>query len=210
MPAKLDLSGHRFGRLVVTAEAARTGASSKWSCVCDCGGVVDVITPSLRNGNTSSCGCIKREMLAARNADAAPHKVKKNPLYKTWSSMKARCLNPADVEYSNYGGRGIRFCDRWSDFLNFIEDMGERPAGTTLDRRDVDGDYCKDNCRWATPLEQARNKRTNRVMTHLGESLCISEWAERTGINKTTLLDRVNAGWSPQEVLMVAPGAKRA
>jgi hypothetical protein len=148
-------------------------------------------------------------MLAARNAVSAPHKVKKNHLYKTWSSMRARCLNPGDIEYPNYGGRGIRVCDRWSDFLRFLEDMGERPAGTTLDRRNVDGDYCKTNCRWATAIDQARNKRTNRILTYLGESLCISEWADRTGINKTTLLDRVNAGWSHQEALTVAPGTKR-
>ncbi|WP_155418730.1 hypothetical protein [Pseudomonas fluorescens] len=208
MPAKLELSGKRFGRLVVIAETARTGNSSKWTCLCDCGVRIDVITPSLRNGNTSSCGCIRREMLSKRNSDSAPHKVKKNPLYKTWSSMRARCENPNDIEYANYGGRGIQVCDRWADFLSFIEDMGDRPAGMTLDRRDVNGNYEKDNCRWATGSEQCRNKRNNRIVEHLGETLCIAEWSDRTGINKTTLNDRLNAGWTTSEALTIRPGER--
>lgn len=108
--------------------------------------------------------------------------------------MKSRCLNKNKKSYSDYGGRGIKVCDRWMKFENFLEDMGERPAGMSLDRIDNNGNYCKENCRWATNHQQANNKRSNRLVTFHGVTKSASEWADDLGINRATLYDRLYRG----------------
>lgn len=122
--------------------------------------------------------------------------------YNTWHAMKKRCNCPTSVDYPDYGGRGIKVCERWSAFANFLADMGERPtAKHTLDRIDNEGDYTPENCRWATLIEQARNKRNNRLLTHAGEALTLPEWSERTGIETGTLFARLRRGWSAERTL---------
>ena len=126
--------------------------------------------------------------------------------YRSWQAMRRRCYNPNDVGYSRYGGRGITVCLRWSYFENFLEDMGERPEGLTLDRLDTDGPYCKDNCRWATKAEQSVNKSNCRQITFEGKTHCISEWARKVGVGFFTLRSRLNRGWSVERALTTNVG----
>jgi hypothetical protein len=116
---------------------------------------------------------------------------KRTPTYRSWQSMKLRCLKKTHNRYNYYGGRGIKLCERWLSFGNFLADMGERPAGTSLDRINNDGDYEPGNCRWATQTQQVRNSSNAKPITIDGETLCISEWAERAGISPMALIARV-------------------
>ena len=116
-------------------------------------------------------------------------------LYNIWSSMKSRCMNENDLAYDNYGGRGIRVCDRWTDFSLFREDMGDRPRGMSLDRIDNEQGYSPENCRWASRSTQNRNRRDRRMVTHIGRSMLISDWAKETGLNVSTIWARINKGW---------------
>ena len=116
--------------------------------------------------------------------------------------MLTRCNNKNDTRYQWYGGRGITVCDRWSKFENFLADMGERPEKMTLDRIDTNGNYCPENCRWATNKQQHRNKRSNRLLTHDGETKCVAEWAETVGISQGALASRIDVyGWSVEKAL---------
>lgn len=105
--------------------------------------------------------------------------------------MRTRCLNPNNKRWKDYGGRGVTIDPRWDDFATFLEDMGERPKGKTLDRKNVDNSYCLDNCEWATPHQQARNQRTNRLITVGGKTMCLSEWAEHYGVKSDVLWKRI-------------------
>lgn len=132
------------------------------------------------------------------------HGLTKHPLYQAWLGMRYRCNDPGAPQFHNYGGRGIRVCKRWERFTAFASDMGERPAGMSLDRRDNDGPYSPDNCYWATAKQNQRNKRTNRLIEWRGETLPLAAWAERLGINERTFTNRLNRGW-PLERAMTEP-----
>ena len=121
--------------------------------------------------------------------------------YRSWQSMRQRCSNPARASYPYYGGRGIKVCERWNSFDNFLKDMGERPDGMWIDRIDGNGDYCPENCRWSTPKEQCRNRSSNRVITHNGQSRLMVEWSELKGIPLRTLSRRINDGWPIERAL---------
>ncbi len=152
----IDLTGKRFGRLKVIERAKSQCGRACWKCQCDCGNIKIIIGKSLRNGNTKSCGCLMKE---ANREKMTTHGMRGNPLYAVWRAMRQRCNNTNDKAYKNYGGRGIMVCHRWQKFENFFEDMGVCPTGFTLERIDNDKGYQKNNCKWATRLEQARNKR---------------------------------------------------
>lgn len=121
--------------------------------------------------------------------------------YNVWVNMRQRCANPNNPRFVDYGGRGIKVCERWRSFENFLADMGERPKGMTLERRDNDGDYDPSNCRWATRVEQATNKRNNSYLTYQGETLCVADWARRLGVRAQFLRVRLARGWPVEEVL---------
>ncbi|MFE0766129.1 hypothetical protein [Streptomyces smyrnaeus] len=144
--------GTRHGRLVVTVP--RVPGEKHVQCVCDCGTPRTVLFGEW--GKTKSCGCLRREVTAARSTT---HGHSRTSIYGTWADMVARCTRPTHQRWADYGGRGITVCERWRDFANFLADMGERPAGMELDRIDNDRGYEPGNCRWADGSTQAKNRR---------------------------------------------------
>lgn len=160
MPVLIDITGKRFGRLVVISRAPRDGhGNDKWDCRCDCGKPTTVLGYSLRSGETKSCGCLSREITSKR---ATTHGLgTKAPEYEAWKGLSKRCANENTKCYNRYGGRGVTVCNRWrgvDGYPNFLSDMGKKPtAEHSLDRINNDGNYEPNNCRWATKAQQARN-----------------------------------------------------
>jgi len=134
----------------------------------------------------------------------------RSPTYRTWIGMVQRCTKPSHHAWGNYGGRGIRVCEQWLTFVNFLEDMGERPEGTTLDRIDVNGDYDKGNCRWISRFAQHANYRNNVKLTFNGKTQHIAAWERETGLGKRTIRDRLARGWSVEDALTLPAGARTA
>lgn len=205
-----ELEGHRFGRLevqalsgiVVTPGGTRRTA---WLCRCDCGAEAIVRGLDLKQGKVMSCGCYRDETTARRrrtHGHTAGHKFTGE--YSSWWGAKRRCGDPADERYQNYGGRGITMSARWSSsFEAFLEDMGPRPAGASLDRIDNNGPYAPGNCRWATRQQQNSNQRTNRHVEFAGERMTVAEASRRAGIRAYLVYGRLNNGWSVERALGV-------
>ncbi len=191
-----DLKGQRFGRLTVIERAPdkTTGSKPKvmWRCHCDCGEETIVWASSLVRGTTVSCGCKTRK-------HGFSHKER---LYETWKNMRRRCSDPKNKRYAQYGGRGITICPEWDDYAVFREwAMSHGYADDlTIDRIDVDGNYCPENCRWATTNEQMNNMTKNRMITYRGETMSMSRWAERLGISYGTMNHRIQRGWSMERI----------
>lgn len=206
MPNLKDLTGFRFGRLVVLRRAPdRRRGWPRWLCLCDCGNEKEVDSNNLRNNNTRSCGCLNTIFLEERvkNGLHWTHRLSTSPLYKTWNSMRQRCENPKSPSFHNYGGRGIYVCERWRNFANFAADMAPKPSPQhSIDRIDNDGPYSPENCRWVgSRQEQMANRRVNRPITFRGETHIVAEWARRVNIDQDTLLMRLKSGWSVERAL---------
>lgn len=160
-----NILGARFGRLV-----AKESFGKKWLFVCDCGAEKLIFANNVKRGLTKSCGCLNKKLSGARGKQlCSTHGMSKTSEYKIWQGMRQRCENENDKDFPNYGGRGIRVCDRWGSFENFLADMGPRPAGMSIDRKKVDGNYSPSNCRWATPTTQNRNRRDNLLVERDGQ-----------------------------------------
>jgi hypothetical protein len=193
-----DLTGQKFGRLEVKKFAEVKGTNSYWNCLCDCGNPVKVYGSSLKRGHTRSCGCLRKERMTKLNNTHGQSKVGfTTSIYTCWQHMIQRCYNPNNKGYKNYGGRGIKVCERWHKFENFFADMGDMPNGMFLDRKDNNGDYTPENCRWATRKEQQNNTRRNVWKDLNGEKRTLTQWAEHLGINVNTLRSRLKQlNWS--------------
>lgn len=201
-----DVIGIKVGKLMPTEDLglqprpSGRGNDRLVKCLCDCGQEYRARVSSLRSQTVHSCGCDRgpgAKHGCGGGAGKAPARI-----YRIWVSMKQRIQNPKNTSYAKYGGRGIGMDPRWEDFAAFYEDMGNPPSDEhTLDRRDNNGGYSKANCRWATPAEQARNRRTNVYLELDGVSKTITDWATELGISPLTLRGRLNAGWPLEEAL---------
>lgn len=176
----------KFGRWTRLAHRGRMS-----DCICDCGTKRTVLTGDLVNGRTKSCGCGR-----------FTHSLTKSPEYRIWTDIIRRCHNPKRPDYHRYGGRGITVCDRWrNSFEAFFEDMGQRPKGKTLDRKDNDGPYSSDNCVWATRKQQGRNTRQNKRVTYKGQTMTLVEACEKSGLTKNAVQGRLRRGWTIERAL---------
>lgn len=206
-PRAAVAAGDRYGRMVVLSEAEKISGQRRVLCRCDCGSQKVVFLGHLRRGRTRSCGCLHNEQLSAsrRKPGRRPHgrmgETQRTPEYLAWCNIIQRCT-PGRSRSKNYGDRGIRICARWrQSFDAFLADMGSRPAGTSIDRIDNDGDYEPSNCRWATRAEQNRNRRTTRKLHFNGSEKPIGEWAADFNLPHHVLRDRLNSGWPPEKAL---------
>lgn len=198
-----DLGGQKFGRLTVLGFAGVENKRTLWFSKCECGNVTKADAWNLRKGDTMSCGCLHVERTRDNNSTHGHSRVGSvTPTYRTWSNMMSRCFNPYVSSFSIYGGRGITVCERWKNsFENFLEDMGEKPKGKSIERIDSNGNYEPGNCRWATAKEQSNNTSRNVFLTFNGKTQTIAQWAEEIGMSKSTLLHRVDRGWSAEKAL---------
>lgn len=194
-----DITGIRFGRLIALhPTVARCSSFVKWLCICDCGKEKIIAGSNLRRGLTRSCGCLRIEITIKR---FTTHNESGTNLYTTWGKMIARCANPSDAKWPRYGGRGIKVCDRWLKFENFLSDMGARPEGMTLERENNNGNYELGNVIWANQKTQQKNRSTNRLLTLGGITLNTTQWAARLGLSLSTIQRRLAKGWPTEKVL---------
>lgn len=177
------IKGQRFGRLTVIEQSETKKKRSYWLCKCDCGKEKALMGKTLRNGRTKSCGCYRVELLLERFTKHGQSKDGyETGEFNAWQNMKNRCLNKNNKSYKNYGGRGIKICDRWlNSFENFFEDMGYKPSKKhSLDRfPDNNGDYTPSNCRWGTEEQQANNKQNSVFLTVGEERMTLSQWSRK-------------------------------
>ena len=192
--------GDRFGNLTVCVTfRARDGREVRWMCVCLCGCGRTCVTRVNRLTGENKIAC--RKGCAIRT-----HGLSGTPTYWSWQHMKARCYRKSCEDYAEYGARGITVCDRWIDsFGNFVLDMGQKPEGKTLDRTNVNGNYCPSNCAWATPKEQANNTRRNVLLTLEGDTKTATQWAEVTALSAKLIMKRKRRGWTDERILTTPP-----
>ena len=183
-----DLTGRTLGRwYVIGCHSNNRQGHALWLCRCECGTEKIVSGSNLRSGESTQC----------RRCGRKTHGQSGSPEHVTWKAMLARCKS-----HPRYQGRGITVCDRWLTFENFFADMGPKPSlAHSIERINNEGNYEPDNCQWATPKEQSRNKRNNRLLTFQGQTKCVGDWAEETGIHYQTLTSRLNHGWSVEQAL---------
>lgn len=218
---KIEMVGKRFGRWTVIERASKEVKGVYWLCRCDCGTERVVNGRMLRTGGSVSCGCYAREASSQRMKGLTPEEKKKfarythhqsdSRLYRIWWGMRERCYKSNKAEYKHYGGRGITICDEWlEDFMNFYNwaMANGYEDRLSIDRIDVNGNYCPENCRWATQKEQCNNTRQNRFLRFNGETHTVKEWADIVGINVVTLRSRLRTGWSV-ELALTTPTLKR-
>lgn len=204
-----NLVGKRFGRLTVLEFYRTHNKRSYWYCRCDCGNEKIVGAPGMKGGHIVSCGCYGAEASRAALAKArinpyVKHGLSRSRIYNIYGGIKERCYNPNDTAYRHYGGRGIKMCDEWlEDFMNFYEwaMANGYEDHLSIDRIDVNGNYCPENCRWATHKEQSNNKQYHRWLTYEGETHNLTEWANIVGMDPRTLNARIRSGWSVAKAL---------
>ena len=196
-----SLIGKKFNRLTVISFFGTHQNKNKWRCKCICGNFCLVTAHKLKSGHTQSCGCLHKE----GPKHLTTHGLRYHSAYTSYVHMLDRCNNNTHVSFSNYGGRGIKICERWLDskkgLLNFIEDMGERPEGYHIDRIDNNGPYSKENCRWISPGDNSRNKRNTFFISFNGKTQCITDWAVEIGVSTQCIKYRLSVGKTVEEAL---------
>lgn len=198
MSSKLNLVNQKYGKLTVIKEISAKW--STWLCKCECGKEKQILQCHLRSGHTTSCGCVtiaRAKLLNFKHGFVGNDNP--TPEYSAWLSMKARCYNPNNNEYHNYGGRGIKVCDRWlNSFETFLKDLGSRPSNKhSLDRfPNKNGDYEVTNCRWATIEQQNNNLRTNKIIIYNGIELSQAQWAKKLKTRSSWIIYHLNNGKS--------------
>ena len=199
---KKQVINKRFGRLLIIAEAPKRGKKRYVLCQCDCGSRKEICLSNITSGKVASCKCLHKEIIGAINKT---HGMTHSREFHTWVGMKARCLNPENPSYKNYGGRGITICDKWLDsFENFLSDMGPCPQNYSLDRIDVNGNYNPENCRWADNITQSNNKRTNIFVTVNGEELTLTQACQKLNLSYKAVHQRMRRGQSIYQALNTA------
>ena len=206
MARTIDLTGQRFGRLIVLERVGTSKSGRiKWLCQCDCGKSATTTGTNLRTGVTKSCGCYMIECETTRIKEiCTTHGKSHTRLYRTWKNMKQRCYNPNNTYYHRYGGRGITICAEWKQDFKAFYDWAMSNGYTdelTIDRIDVNGNYEPSNCRWVTKEIQNKNTRRNINITYKGETHNVREWSSILNININTLYDRLRRGWSGEKTL---------
>lgn len=200
--------GRTYGLLVVISMAGRDVNKNALAVVrCVCG--IEKTTPvsALKVGRTTSCGkCSKRNKIKHGHA----RQEYKTREWKIWAGMRKRCENPRCPGFKDYGGRGISICERWNEYKFFLEDMGPCPLGFTLERKDNEKGYSKENCKWATPKEQARNRRNTHLIEINGVRKSVAEWAEESGLSRSTIIQRERKGLAMDKLLSPARKAQAA
>jgi len=191
--------GDRYGRYTVLSTYRQAEKPYRYMalCRCDCGKDPSFVrVDHLRSGHTQSCGCFHIEQITT-------HGEWRNPLFNVWRGIMSRCYNPFDKRFSRYGGRGISVCSEWHSVNAFIDDMAEGYSPELqIDRTNNDGNYEKSNCRWATRSQQSINRSDRKRYEYNGESLTLSEWSKKVGIDTKVLWDRINRGWSAEKALV--------
>lgn len=193
MPVLKNLIGQRFNMLTVISKDPQLDSYKcrQWICQCDCGKIVKLRTGKLTSNTIKSCGCwrVNRRKLTANYNFTTTE-------FRSYGSMKTRCYNTNHLYYKHYGGRGIKVCDRWlNSFENFLADMGKKPSPKhSIERIDNNKGYSPENCKWATPIEQSNNKRTNIVVWINGCGRTVSEWAKIAGVDRKTVANRIKNG----------------
>ncbi len=204
----IDLQGESFGRLRVLDRLGRTACGgARWLCLCACGRLHVAASTDLRRGVVRSCGCATSEFIAeAKTTHGHTRAGAVTPEYSAWRLMLSRCRQETNVNFRYYGGRGIRVCEEWQrSFEQFLADVGPKPSPEySIDRVDFNGHYEPGNVRWATRAEQARNRRTNRVVTFRGTTMSLAEAAERAGIPYGRASARLRRGWPLERALEAA------
>ena len=206
MAKALNIAGQRFGRLTVIERVESPRAQAQWRCVCDCGKETVVRSQDLRNGHTKSCGCYGLEVSVSHTPSFSTHKESRSRLYRVWIGMKGRCNNCKNKAYSYYGGRGIKVCQNWDESYALFRDWALANGyqeNLTIDRIDVNGNYCPENCRWVSMKVQMNNTRANRRITLNGETKTMAEWSESTGLSYETIRNRTIKGKPADEVLQM-------
>lgn len=206
----LDLTGQRFGKLTVIEFAGHApNRKTLWKCKCDCGNETLVKTNALRSGATKSCGCL---VPVVSGDTHRKHGMSESRLYRTWKNMKARCSNERVLCYPHYGGRGIAVCEEWQNSFEAFRDWalanGYRD-NLTIDRIDVNGNYCPDNCQWVSMKTQCENRSNNNLLKLDGETQPVSVWAERIGVSADLLYSRKRKGWTDERILKTPSRKKK-
>ena len=203
----IDLTWKRFGRLIAVMRSPNdSNKHSCWIFRCDCGVVKSIRSQSVRIGNTNSCGCLMIEFVTEKQKT---HGLSNNPCYSVWHGMMARCYDPKNRNYHNYGGRGISVCERWHSMELFVLDNSPRPDGMSIDRIRVNENYEPGNVRWATDEMQSRNKRDSMNVIFNGEEMPASHASIRLGGSTALISSRLKKGWSLEEAMSSPVKSKR-
>lgn len=206
----VSLIGQKYGKLTVLSRHECNDKFNKplWVCKCECGNIAIVGGNRLKSGNTKSCGCLIPITSREQGKRNAKHGMKGSRIYEIWHGIKARCYNPNNKDFKNYGARGITVCTQWeNDFEAFYNwaAMHGYAEGLTIDRIDNDGNYEPSNCRWVSTREQNRNKRNIVWLEYNGATKTLSEWSRETGISVSVISNRLKRGWSIEDALTIKP-----